>query len=224
MISCRQAREYIDQYANGAIAAADALTLERHIAGCHLCARRLSLQQQIAGEIVRQARIPEPTPDFESRVLAAATSRDNTGGRRWAIPALGGAVAAALVLGLALAPRSHLKPELAPVREETTRAASPVEPREQTVRLAFTSSSQLDNVSLTLELPPHVELTPFPGRHQLTWQVNLKPGDNVIALPLRIAYPEGGEIVARLDDGSNTRTFRASIPATGSDRSKEPSS
>lgn len=224
MRSCRQAREYIDQYANGTIAVADALTLEQHVAGCDSCARRLFVQRQIVDGLGRQARIPEPTPGFESRVLAAA--RRNSIGRSRAITAMGGAIAAALVVGLFLNLNSgsKLTPGLAVVKETAVPATPAVEPWEQTVRLAFTSNAQLDNVSLTLELPPHVELIRFPGRHQLTWQVNLKPGDNVISLPLRIAYPEEGDIIARLDNGSSTRTFRAPIPGTGKGRREEPSS
>ncbi|WP_167812577.1 anti-sigma factor family protein [Marinobacter daqiaonensis] len=224
MTSCRQAHEYIDQYANGTIAAADAVALERHVGGCISCERRLCLQQRIAGELARQGGIPEPAPDFEARVLAAAAGRRLVR-RRWTMPVIGGAIAAALVLGLALDLDSgaHEEPGLASVQEQANREVVSAEPREQTVRLAFHSRSQLDDVSLTLELPPHVELVQFPGHHQLTWQVNLKPGDNVIALPLRIAYPERGEIIARLDDGSKTKTFRAPIPGTGV-RDKEPSS
>ncbi|MFW5825788.1 MAG: anti-sigma factor family protein [Marinobacter sp.] len=225
MTSCQQSHEYIDQYVTGDIAPADALALERHLAGCPRCAGRLRWQQRITDELVRQGSVPEPSADFESRVLAVATGR-NSATRRWMAPVTGGAVAAVLVLGLALG-TGHWSgvpgaPEQASTDEADQSLVAPG-PREQTVRLAFTSRSQLDDVSLTLELPPHVELARFPGHHKLTWQVDLKPGDNVIALPLRIAYPEAGEIVAHLDDGRNSKTFRAPIPGVG-ETDREPSS
>jgi hypothetical protein len=233
MTSCQQSRELIDQTATGVIDPADALTLEHHLANCPQCATRLRWQRRITGEMARQSGIPEPSVDFESRVLAVATGRSSAGHGRasgWRAPVIGGAVAALLVLGLALgldpgdpAPDGIRQADSETAIEPVNQRLAPAEPREQTVRLAFTSHSQLDNVSLTLELPPHVELARFPGRQQLTWQVDLKAGDNVIALPLRIAYPESGEIVAHLDDGRKSKTFRARIP--GADKvQKEPSS
>lgn len=224
MTSCQQSHEYIDQYVTGAIAPADALALKRHLAGCPQCAGRFRWQQRIAAELADQARVPEPSADFESRVLAAATAR-----RRWLAPVTGSAVAAVLVLGLVFGagfwPGHPVDPERASTAENGEPVV-PLAPREQTVRLAFTSGSQLDDVSLTLELPPHVELSRFPGHHKLTWQVDLKPGDNVIALPLRMAYPQAGEIIARLDDGRRTKTFRAAIPGIGKpdESDREPSS
>ncbi len=219
MTSCQQSHELIDQCVTGAIAPADALALERHLAGCPLCARRLRWHQCITDELANQARVPEPSADFEARVLVAATGRVHPNARRrWLAPVAGSAVAAALVLGLVLGTGTWTG---APRQASDDERAVPPVPREQTVRLAFTSGSELDNVSLTLELPAHVELARFPGHQTLTWQVDLKPGDNVIALPLRIAYPEAGEIVARLDDGRNTRTFRAAIPSIGKSEESE---
>ncbi|MGM0570735.1 anti-sigma factor family protein [Marinobacter sp.] len=222
MTSCQQSHELIDQYVTGAIAPADALALERHLAGCPPCARRLRWHQRITDELANQAPVPEPSADFEARVLAAATGRVNPHARRrWLAPVAGSAVAAALVLGLALGAGIWTGAPGTPEQASSDEWVVPPVPREQTVKLAFTSGSELDNVSLTLELPAHVELARFPGHQTLTWQVDLKPGDNVIALPLRIAYPEAGEIIARLDDGRNTRTFRAAIPGIGKSEESE---
>ncbi|GGY83337.1 anti-sigma factor family protein [Marinobacter zhanjiangensis] len=229
MTSCQQSQETIEQYVAGTLARADALMFERHLASCPRCASRLRWQQRINEEVAGQSGIPEPSGDFESRVLAAATGR-SFARPGLATPVVGGAFAAMLVLGLVLglnlddrAPDGVRQADSGTATEAVERSLVPAEPREETVRLAFTSQSQLDNVSLTLELPAHVELVQFPGHQQLTWQVDLKPGDNVIALPLRIAYPDGGEIVARLDDGRKSKTFRARIPGIG-ETDKEPSS
>ena len=56
MTSCQQSHELIDQCVTGAIAPADALALERHLAGCPLCARRLRWHQCITDELANQAR------------------------------------------------------------------------------------------------------------------------------------------------------------------------
>lgn len=226
MTSCQQIHEIIDESAAGTITPADARVLERHLEQCRHCARRLRWQQRIAGELARQ-EIPPASADFESRVLAAATAGNADPRRSWTIPALGGAIAAALVLGLVLGIGFDADQESQPMMVDApppaSQEATTTEAREQTVRLAFHAGSQLDDVSLTLELPAHVELDRFPGHRQLTWEVDLKPGDNIIALPLRIAFPQGGEIVAHLDAGDKRKTFRAPIPGIGED-DQEPSS
>lgn len=223
MITCHQAQQHIERQALGeTLPPAASGALEAHLATCQRCYLRQVWEQRITDELQRET-IPAPTADFESRVLAAATGRGQR--RRVASPVVGGAIAAALALAVVTAslwtPDQQQPANLAgasgPEAATETGAPTVAEPaaawsREQTVRLAFTSGSKLDNVSLTLELPPNVELARFPGHHELTWQVNLKPGDNVIALPLRIAYPEPGELVAHLDDGKNRKTFRAAIP------------
>lgn len=167
--------------------------------------------------------IPEPSVDFESRVLAAATGGDpKKGNRNWHIPAWSGAIAAALVVGVFIggelsAPTSESQPVVVQESVSTVEAISAT-PKQQTVKLAFNSHEAVENVTLTLELPPNMELTPFPGRHRVSWKVDLKPGDNLLALPLNVLFPGAGTLVAHLDDGNKRKTFRADIGKT-----KEPS-
>ncbi|WP_404367886.1 anti-sigma factor family protein [Marinobacter sp.] len=234
MTTCQQAHTYIERSAAGELTAADARALEQHTASCQPCAIRLRWENRISEELQRN-EIPAPGPDFEARVLAAATGRSSAasgsrGRRKWASPVVGGAVAAALALGLFLG--SGIENQDSPetfAASGSGQQAQDENPtsvpgyREQTVRLAFSAKSELDDVSLTLELPANVELASFPGHRELTWQVDLKAGDNVIALPLRVAWPEAGELVAHLDDGEKRKTFRAPIPGMES-LDQEPSS
>ncbi|MCH8499807.1 MAG: zf-HC2 domain-containing protein [Marinobacter sp.] len=216
-MNCQNAKLQMADLAAGTLPAPEQAALQAHIAECELCARRWRWEQKLAGAL-RHDDIPEPSADFERRVLAAVTGGQASPRR---IPKAwwgGGGIAAALVVGVFLGQgmqRSEPVPVLAdavPVVDAPIEAIPAAWEREQTVRLAFSSGSALENVSLTLELPPHVELARFPGHRELTWRVNLQPGDNIIALPLRIAYPDAGELVAHLDDGTSKKTFRAPIP------------
>ncbi|WP_323751081.1 anti-sigma factor [Marinobacter sp.] len=196
--------------------------MQQHADECPKCAQALRVSQNLQQGLQGMA-IPEPTSDFETRVLAAATNGgQKNSNRNWHIPAWSGAIAAALVVGIFIggelsAPTPESRPVVAQESPSTIRATSTT-PEQQTVKLAFNSQEAVDNVTLTLELPPNVELAPFPGRHRVSWKVDLKPGDNLLALPLNVLFPGAGTLVAHLDDGNKRKTFRADIGKT-----KEPS-
>lgn len=120
---------------------------------------------------------------------------------------VGAAVAASLVLGTGLGvllPQQGENPPETAMHQADTETLT-------TVRLVFDARRQLENVELTLELPSHVELAAFPGRQSVSWNVNLKPGQNVLSLPLRVLSEGAGELVARLNDGEQQKVFRAMI-------------
>src|SRR5690554_6405063 len=97
-------------------------------------------------------------------------------------------------------PEPDPEPQLASEPAPKVRSDGPMpEPVDRTVRLAFTAGEPLDNVTLTLALPPQVELSGLPGQHRVSEQVSLEQGDNVLALPLKIRFPGAGELFAELD-------------------------
>ncbi|WP_166266988.1 anti-sigma factor family protein [Marinobacter caseinilyticus] len=224
-MNCHQFREDIEILNQDDASSGLENKLKAHAAECRECALLWQEQRQLRDLFGAQA-IPEPSPDFEFRVLQAATMSQGAVGRRaWAFPAMGAAVAAILALGvyigLHLGPNSNLEtvPEIAATSAQPGTDDAHVESGLQTVKLAFNSRQAMDGVTLTLELPANVELAPFPGRRNVSWKVNLKQGDNVLALPLNVLFPGSGTLVAHLDDGSKRKTFRTAIS-----RNKEPSS
>jgi len=217
-MTCTEIRDQLIAYAAGEVLdEQDRAAVEAHVQGCPDCARRLRWEERVQQAVQEESAIPDPSAGFEARVLAAATGRadaDADTGGVWKQRSInGGAVAAAMVVGILVGSGMPWTqdPAAVPDRVETVEAEK-VWDREETVKLAFNTRSHLNDVSLTIELPPHVEVTRFPGHRRLTWQVDMEPGKNVIALPLRIAYPEGGEIVAHLGKGPNRRTFVAPLP------------
>ena len=59
-----------------------------------------------------------------------------------------------------------------------------------------------------------MELEGYPGRKQLSWQTSLKKGPNVLALPIRAIEHGEGELMARLNYGEKTKTFRVLLKTT----------
>lgn len=218
-MSCNEIRVDLPAYINDELAAPARDRVQEHVAACPACSERLASERALTRALQEQFSVPAPSPDFYSRVLSSA--RGGTSPKSgWSHGALGGAIAAALVLGLGLGllfqPDSvtdTTEPVVASPENAAENSASGIAaPVEKTVRLAFRSGEALENVTLTLELPPNVELASWPGHRELSWKVSLNAGENVLSLPLKLLLPGAGELVARLDTGDRQKTFRAPIP------------
>ncbi|MCM0614085.1 anti-sigma factor [Marinobacter sediminum] len=212
-MNCSEFKNNVDALAADEITEATLSQMRGHAASCDSCAEALSTATFIARQIADD-RTPEPDFDFEARILDQAMGKTHTGRqRRWGTPVWGSAVAAALVIGVFIGAQftqtSQTGTEFAGEAEPLALEAS--DSAQQTVRLAFTSTEALKDVTLTLELPPNMELTPFPGRQRVSWKVNLKPGDNLLALPVNILFPGEGTLVAHLGEGKKRKTFRTDI-------------
>ena len=147
---------------------------------------------------------PAPTaePGFYAAAMARATRR-GAQRRRWAWSGIGSAVAAGLaawvVFAFLLGPAAE-----SPIAGVTLAVAEP-----QTVNLMFSSELPLENATLTIILPPGVELDRFPGQREVSWETSLAAGKNL--LPLQIRATNEGEILARLSHQDRSRTFRLHI-------------
>ena len=207
-MNCEELTACIEDYCDGLLAPGNREAVEAHLAECSQCARRVRAEQRWR-VLLREPAVAEPDPGFESRVLASVHGGGDAR-RRWSTPALGAAMAACLVVGLfigqwflPLGSEEAASPEtvVGPVADDQVR----------TVRLAFESGKALENVTLTIELPPHAEIASFPGERRISWEVDLDKGDNLLSLPVRTLFPGDGELVARIRHGDRERTFRAPI-------------
>jgi len=210
---CSKIRSQLPDFIRNQLASGEAQQVRAHLEHCQSCARQAEIETALKDELASRFAVPAASTDFESRVLAAASG---SGQGRKVHLAWGGAVAAALVLGLMLGrgmPEPDTVPQLAsePAPAELTAGPMP-ELVDRTVRLAFTAGEPLDDVTLTLDLPPHVELSGLPGQHRVSWQVSLEQGDNVLALPLKILFPGAGELIAELDANGRQKVFWAVVP------------
>ncbi|MGF2736962.1 anti-sigma factor family protein [Marinobacter sp. DUT-1] len=212
-MSCPEIRVSLVAYLNNELPAQHRDQVAEHLSVCAACSRALEAERLLGEKLQVRQRIPEPSGGFEARVLSAATTEPARQGR-WSHRVFGGAIAAALALGVSLGVILNKGTSPDPQQMAGQKAPEPVvfEPVEQTVKLAFRSGQALDNVTLTLELPPNVELSPWPGRQQLSWQISLDAGENVVSLPLRVLFPGSGELVARLHTGEQQKSFRVEIP------------
>jgi len=213
-MSCREIRPQLPDYVRDTLPAGEARAVQAHLDGCQACRHRLELEESLMTELAERFPPEKPLPGFEERMFRSLVNTPHTGQRIHL--AWGGAVAAALVLGLWIgqSTTSVSEPDAA-VGNDMAGVVEPVSalnPVERTVKLAFTAGEALDDVTLTLNLPPHAELTGLPGQQQVRWQVSLEQGDNVLTLPLRLLFPGEGELVAELDAGGQQKVFRTRLP------------
>jgi hypothetical protein len=223
-MTCRQFHQQVDRLVFGDLPPVEQDALRAHAAFCDKCAELWETELQLRDGLAAQS-IPEPTADFESRIRTKVLS----GGRPGSSPARatnlkrapvwGSAIAAVLALGVFIG--MQISPsEIRDQRPTVATAPTPeaVEtatgPELKTVRLAFNSRTAMDNVTLTLEMPPNAELAPFPGRQSISWKVNLKQGDNVLALPVNVLFAGTGKLIAHLDKGTLRKTFSTAISNT----------
>ncbi|QSP95965.1 zf-HC2 domain-containing protein [Marinobacter salinisoli] len=234
-MTCREIRVSLIAYLNNELPAERNKTVAQHLRGCASCHSLMESEQTLRDVLRHRNPIPPASSGFEARVLAAATKQTagTTGG--WSHRVMGGAVAAALAMGISLGVfmggDQSQSDSAAIAASQQAQVGQPEnvqpvygEPVEQTVRLAFHSGEPLENVTLTIQLPPNVELASWPGRQELSWQVSLEAGDNVLALPLKVLFPGAGELVAKLDTGDRQKIFRGAIPDYPSAVEEVPSS
>ncbi|WP_227519202.1 anti-sigma factor family protein [Marinobacter sp. es.042] len=218
-MSCNEIRVDLPAYINNELSAPARDRVQEHIAGCPACSKWFASERALNRALQEQFSVPAPSPDFQNRVLSSALGAGSPQSG-WSHGALGGAIAAALALGIGLGVFStpgivtdDADPTVALSENAAEGLATGIaHPVERTVRLAFHSGEALENVTLTLELPPNVEVASWPGQRELSWQVSLDAGENVLSLPLNLLFPGSGELVARLDTGDRHKTFRAPIP------------
>lgn len=154
--------------------------------------------------------VPPPSTDFEQRVFARL--RRQYPERRQGAGRFAAGFATAMAAGLALwFASSVFIPQQPNVAQP--RAIAVTMNQTQTVRLMFDATSDLQRVSLSIDLPPNMQLQGYPGQQQLTWDTQLRKGPNVLALPIMAVEEGQGELVAQLSYGDTIRTFRVVLKA-----------
>jgi hypothetical protein len=159
--------------------------------------------------LLRAYAAPAPPPGlFDTAVQHAlrvhrrnAQRRARPVGLRAAVAAGAAVLATGLVLRFALWP-SNVVP---------TVSVNVNEP--ETVRLVFAADDPLEEATMTVRLPPGVELEGFPGEREIRWATSLAEGRNLLPLTLIVTAPGTREIEARLEHESRDRTFRLRIDA-----------
>jgi hypothetical protein len=165
---------------------------------------------QTLREALRRMPTPEPRPGFVERALARAAAQQQAPqavalpGRlrrfamrweTWAGAALGGAVAAALMLVL-----------LRPV--DTTDSRQPLAltlHETRNVDVLIDSDRELKGATIRVAASGSIALDGFDDERQIDWQADLERGANLLSLPVVARAAGKGRLVAVIEHEGRTR-------------------
>jgi hypothetical protein len=167
-------------------------------------------QDQEILALLKDYPTPEAPAEYFDRALIRATHEGSRRQRqRWLLTGFGSAIAAGLALwvigGFFLA-----TPEL-PQADPTIPGIVMTLEEPRTINLVFASTEPLNGATLTVQLPPGIELSGFPGQREVTWETSLTAGKNLLPLKLIATSPQGGEVFATLRHNDRGRTFRLRV-------------
>jgi len=208
-----------------------------HRASCAACQAAYTSEMAML-ETLRAMPLPAPSPDFADRVLANAFKADheqnvaqNQPHRQGFLLGFGSAAAAALAVWVVVGMSPGELPDTTPAQTvasvETTKQ-DVAEPQSQPVmsialnekkniKLAFFSGEPLKGAKITIRLPENVALVGYPGRRQLSWETNLKKGDNLLSLPVIATQIARGELIADIEYEGRVKTLRLNLETGAAD-------
>ncbi|VAW57028.1 hypothetical protein MNBD_GAMMA07-1466 [hydrothermal vent metagenome] len=207
-MNCTNIQARLDDYIDNGILLNERTVIELHINNCMTCKQHFDEIKSIRNAL-KALPIPEVSADFESRMFAHVRkhqAQKNTDGRF--ISGFATAIAASVffwIAGSALFEPQPLNPQ-----NVITVAMNESRP----VRLLFDAPDNIQQVTLSIELPANIELKGYPGSSKLSWNTRLKKGQNVLSLPINAIQAGKGELVAHLRYGDKQKSYRLMIKTT----------
>jgi hypothetical protein len=209
-MTCNELNEQFDDYMDGQ--PGDFESLDAHVANCVACQDRVGQEQQLRRSLRDYGASSMPVRDaaFFDRALARAAAQGSKQQHKhsW-LKGFGSAIAAGLALwiisGVLLTGPEFADPDAA------VPAVSMALEKPRTINLVFSSATDLENATLTVNLPFGVEIAGFEGQQEISWMTSLQKGKNVLPLRLIATSPQGGELLATLQHANDDKSFRLRV-------------
>ena len=204
----------LHDYLDGSLSPAAAVAVMRHCESCPSCLNSLGELRALKRSLSQWPAPPARAGVLE-RMLNVAVRTPVARAPWWRAPiwnwaGLSAASAVLLMLGFGLGLRTAHRDQPGP---QIVLAAQPVElgPEEHTVALMFRASTIVQNARISVWLPDGVQIAGRPDARQLSWQTDLKPGPNLLELPLLATGSHGGTLLVHLSQGSLVRALEVPI-------------
>lgn len=201
---CDQFQRNVEPCLDGELDAAITADFERHAVRCTSCAESLERRRQLRSAL-RSLPVAPPEDGFLDSVIEDTLVTTHRSERWfWSSAGIGGALAASVIAWLVLVlPGDPPLPQTAEL--ETVAISLNVE---QTFRVTFNSARELEAATVSLQLPPGVDLVGYEGRDAVTWTTKIAAGANILELPIVVRTGAGGVVQARLEHDGKEKSFR----------------
>jgi hypothetical protein len=227
-MNCNHTQQNFDEYLDGMLNAEQLAAVESHIESCSGCsaafeqlrAMRVALRQmpveparsgfaQAAMQQARQAHVADSPP------IPQPAAKREPFFRHWFAAGFGGAFAAGLALWAVFTVIGPFQPAsdmpMFNIAVQQTRNVS----------LAINVPEDMEDVTLSVELPKNFEISGYRGKQQLAWQTRLKKGRNTLTLPVVALKPGQGQLIARVARDQKSKLLRVNLQAMSADKTSQ---
>ncbi|MBT5231603.1 MAG: zf-HC2 domain-containing protein [Methylococcales bacterium] len=207
-MNCNDTHNHIDAFIDEALGEAEMAGIQEHLISCTACRTQYQYASRI-GNLLRHIPVPKPDAGFEKR----AFSRLNTSSSKqnWIPASLGGAIAALFIMWLTI----FHEPISAPTGSIADVSIELQENQSKHIQLVFNSPDHYKEAEFIIEIPEHLEVVGFEGK-SLRWKTALKKGANRLTLPLIARGRVKQDLIAKLVNGKQVKTFKIKINVYGS--------
>jgi len=218
-MNCKQFKVKLQDFVDNALEPLQVQSCSQHLNSCSQCQLLVEQEQKIKTNL-QAAVIPEPSIDFEQRVmnsLHSAKQRDSAKQNKplfdqsWFAALFGGAVTAALMIWV-----FSFNIQTQSVNAIDVVSVELVPNKIRKVNLAFNSPQAIEQATFKIILPANVEISGHKGKRELQWVSRLNQGANRLALPLianglKVTKSDEQFITARISHQGKSRDFKIKI-------------
>ena len=210
-MNCDQFQENLDPFLDDELEEALLGQFQAHVPGCDVCADVLRRTKDLR-RALKSMPVPPPADGFLHAVIEQTLVRTHRNEAWfWSSAGVGGAVAAGVIAWLILALPADLPRGADQALLDTVTITLNVE---KTIKVSFESARELQAATLSVRLPPGVEVVGYAGRDSIRWTTTIKSGTNILELPIIVRFGNGGVIVARLEHEGKKKSFEFDVAIT----------
>ena len=208
-MNCTIAQQHINDWMDSLLPAQTNQSVQAHLDACAECCEKYAKEQQLR-DLLRSLPVTPAQPGFATKVVERAIQHEQARQkqRKGFYQGVGVALAASIFLMVVIA----VMPTADNSRNDNGLRIALHETHN--LKLAFYAHKNMQNATVSINLPENVALQGYPGEKQLTWQVNLKKGDNSLSLPIRALQLASGELVATIEHGKQLKVLKVNISIT----------
>jgi len=213
-MNCNIFQQVLLDYVDGQLSQDTVSEIENHLQNCSNCQQKLDEENNIRA-ILKDLPIKPMSGNFRNRLMDSISDTPSKQSRKGFVAGFSVAIAASIFIWVAA---FFVSTDYFTVTEhkEVVAALNQV----KHVRLAFQAPADFTDVTLTIELPDHLELEGYSGQKRISWQASLNSGKNILALPVIAKEAKNGEIVAIVSNNEKSKKFRVPVSTFHQDSSK----